>query len=369
MNTLTLSGSRSVAGGLGLVAGGCAVLVGLGPLGAAAPAHATAPAPGATAEIGGFGLEVTGNAHPNELVLRIADNRFKLVDTAPIIPGEGCLTTSAPPGGFAVSCQISRSPTTGAILAVRVDTGEGDDTFVNRAAAPVRARGGFGDDVLTGGPRGDLLSDTSGSNQLFGRGGPDALQTEFGTDEAADRLVGGGGDDDIQAGDGDDVLLGGAGDDTIRPGLGADRIDGGSGTDAAVYLENAHTSGVVVTIDNQPNDGSQPTGPGSTEGDNVLDTIEEVFGTHLRDILIGSNNDDRLEGNLGNDDLVGMRGADTINGGPGQDRLASNGFFGVPVADGSIDVLNGSSDTDTCRIPFTVVEDDATISCEVINED
>jgi hypothetical protein len=39
------------------------------------------------------------------------------------------------------------------------------------------------------------------------------------------------------------------------------------------------------------------------------------------------------------------------------------------VADGSIDVLNGSSDTDSCRIPFEVVKDDATISCELVNDD
>jgi hypothetical protein len=50
--------------------------------------------------------------------------------------------------------------------------------------------------------------------------------------------------------------------------------------------------------------------------------------------------------------------------------MASNQLFGVPVADGSIDGLNGESgDADSCRIPFTVVEDDATVSCELINED
>jgi hypothetical protein len=41
----------------------------------------------------------------------------------------------------------------------------------------------------------------------------------------------------------------------------------------------------------------------------------------------------------------------------------------VPVADGDIDVLDGNSDTDSCRVPFEVVEDDATVSCEFVNED
>ncbi len=41
----------------------------------------------------------------------------------------------------------------------------------------------------------------------------------------------------------------------------------------------------------------------------------------------------------------------------------------MPVADNAIDVLDGNSDTDRCRIPFEVVEDDATVSCELVDED
>jgi hypothetical protein len=59
--------------------------------------------------------------------------------------------------------------------------------------------------------------------------------------------------------------------------------------------------------------------------------------------------------------LIGQCGADDLDGRPGNDNLASNQLFGVPVQDGSIDVLDGSAgDFDRCRVPFTVVEDDAT---------
>jgi Ca2+-binding RTX toxin-like protein len=75
---------------------------------------------------------------------------------------------------------------------VRVDTGDGDDSFDNRAAAPVRVQGGIGD--------------FSGSNRLFGRGGGDSVQTELGSDTNDDRIAGGAGADDIDGGPGSDHL-------------------------------------------------------------------------------------------------------------------------------------------------------------------
>ena len=321
---------------------------------------------GSTAEVGGFGLTVTGNGVANRMVLDLPGNRYLLTDTSQITAGEGCRVVPVPGPRFGVSCEVTRTPI-GALQSVRVRTGGADDTFRNDSPAPVRADGEAGNDTLTGGPAGDLLSDNSGRNELIGRGNSDTLQADFGNDALPDVFHGGGGDDDFRGGDSSDLFLGGPGNDFMRGGLGADTFDGGPGTeDAVVYLEFPHdATRVSASIDGVANDGTLNSG----EGDNVLETIEQLFGTHNDDILQGSNEDDVLEGNLGNDVLVGLRGADEVDGGPGNDTLASNQLFGVPVADGSIDVLNGNSDTDSCRIPFTVVEDDATISCELINED
>jgi len=63
-------------------------------------------------------------------------------------------------------------------------------------------------------------------------------------------------------------------------------------------------------------------------------------------------------------------GADGLAGGLGDDSLYSNQFAGVPVEDGAIDTLDGSTaEVDFCRIPFAAVEADVTISCESIDQD
>jgi Ca2+-binding RTX toxin-like protein len=321
---------------------------------------------GSTAVVGPSGLTWTGNAVANSMVMEISGDRLRLTDAFEIAAGDGCRVIAVPGPRFGASCEIVRLPS-GAPRSVTVNTGSGDDTFRNDSVAPVRADGQLGNDRLTGGAAGDRLVDNSGSNFLNGRGNGDSLGTDFGNDLLSDEVRGGAGDDDFRGGDSSDLFVGGAGNDTFRGGLGADTFDGGPGTeDAVVYLEFPHDAArVSASIDGVANDGTLNAG----EGDNVLETVEQLFGTHNDDILQGSNEDDVLEGNLGNDVLVGLRGADEVGGGPGNDTLASNQLFGAPVQDGSIDVLDGSSDTDSCRIPFTVVEDDATISCELINED
>ena len=72
---------------------------------------------------------------------------------------------------------------------------------------------------------------------------------------------------------------------------------------------------------------------------------------------------------MGNDNLIGGRGPDVVEGGQGDDQLAGNDLFGVTVADGSIDTLNGGDGTDYCRVPFFSVATDMLISCENVNQD
>ncbi|WP_027998875.1 M10 family metallopeptidase C-terminal domain-containing protein [Sinorhizobium arboris] len=134
------------------------------------------------------------------------------------------------------------------------------------------AKGGAGNDTITG---------NAAANALWGNGGND-------------RLIGG---------DGNDNLVGGTG---------ADRLDGGNGTDLANY-SNAAT-GIVADLYS----------PGSNTGEAAGDTyvsIERLYGSAFNDSLRGDNRANLLNGLAGNDTLYGRDGNDTLIGGNGADRL------------------------------------------------
>jgi Ca2+-binding RTX toxin-like protein len=95
----------------------------------------------------------------------------------------------------------------------------GNDTFVNNTSIPCLAKGGAGNDSLTGG---------SGDDTLIGGNGKDTLNGGAGND----RLIGGNGDDVLIGGLGDDTLKGGPGNDELHGGLGQDTLDGHPGHDS-----------------------------------------------------------------------------------------------------------------------------------------
>jgi len=67
--------------------------------------------------------------------------------------------------------------------------------------------------------------------------------------------------------------------------------------------------------------------------------------------MIGNKGRNIFEGFDGDDTLIGDLGVDDLRGGTGNDTLARNQLFGVPVADGAIDKLDGFTGTDRCRVP------------------
>jgi Ca2+-binding RTX toxin-like protein len=127
---------------------------------------------------------------------------------------------------------------------------------------------------------------------------------------------------------------------------GADFIVGAEGTDTADY--SASPAGVHVDLEV----GVGPFGEGSgghAEGD-VLQFVENVFGSAFNDILrgtsqipqigipgnnllVGGAGKDVLYGLSGNDTLMGDEGADILEGGPGDDNLSGG--------DGKDDLLGG----------------------------
>ncbi len=136
---------------------------------------------------------------------------------------------------------------------------------------------------------------------------------------ADDLLVGTSGRDALVGKDGDDVLIG-----LDR----ADILEGGAGIDTASY-EDSRT-GVEVNLATGEAEG------GDAEGD-VLSGIEN---------LIGSPDDDLLEGDSGSNGIQGRAGDDVLLGGAGNDLLI--GDAGDDILDGGlgIDALLGGAGND-----------------------
>ena len=192
--------------------------------------------------------------------------------------------------------------------------GEGDNVLGNVTGMV----GGYGDDWLEAGPNGSGLLGGGGSDTLLGSPG-------------ADGLNGGDGDDRLIAGDGDDRLVGAGG---------ADVLSGGGGLDEVAYdgLAPLHLS-----IGDGPNDGA----PG--EGDDIQAGVESLIGGDGADVLIGDDGPNQLIAYGGRDVLRGLGGADRLIGwddgdeldaGAGPDLVEAGALDRPLLADGEADRLN-----------------------------
>ncbi|MCF6232298.1 MAG: M10 family metallopeptidase C-terminal domain-containing protein [Rhodobacteraceae bacterium] len=95
--------------------------------------------------------------------------------------------------------------------------GSGDDTITGNILANV-LNGGKGNDTISGGDKGDTLKGGAGKDTLSG-------------DQGSDTLIGGGGRDTLQGGSGKDALRGGGGHDKLKGGGGNDTLKGQAGND------------------------------------------------------------------------------------------------------------------------------------------
>jgi Ca2+-binding RTX toxin-like protein len=172
-----------------------------------------------------------------------------------------------------------------AVLTITVSDGAADGTV----EITLRAAGGGN----------DALSETAGSDMLFGQSGNDSLSGEGGIDV----LCGGSGNDALDGGDGDDTMSGGGGVDTLTGGAGDDAMSGDSGTD-------------------------------SLSGGDGADTMS------------GGSGNDTLEGGAGADAMSGDSGNDRLTGGPGGDR-----FGGGPGTDSATDLSAAEGDSQDGTIP------------------
>lgn len=220
-------------------------------------------------------------------------------------------------------------------------------------------RGLEGADLLVGGEEHDDLFGGPDRDDLRGGDGPDTIHGDAGNDvlsggDDGDDLFGGSDDDQLDGDDDDDALLGDAGSDTLDGGPGPDTpIDGGPDVDTLVY--DFRTQNVLV----DPESGGlfAPADDGELgEGDQVLDTVENVTGGSGDDTLTGTAAANTLIGNGGNDTLDGLGGPDTLEGGFGLDLLKSR---------------DGVRDEDFCGPDADTVEaellDNVSLDCENVN--
>lgn len=337
----------------------------------AAAAVAAAAAPGSTVAVtGNTGLKVLrytglGTAANTVTVSGFGPTQFLLTDTLPIQVGAGCAPQTVPAGLFGVAC-TAPVDSEGEFASLTVDLGAGRDSVTNLAPARMSAFGGAGDDAMTGGPLNDSFFDTAGANTIRGRSGDDLMNTDSSTDTLTDVLEGGRGDDALFAGPSKDELIGGSGDDVMQGGLGADLFDGGSGRDHVSYTDSAHASArVFVSLDGTANDGQFPPN-GTSEGDNVFQSVEDITGNSGADQLVGNDSNNRLVGLGGDDFLEGGEGKDDLQGGSGVDGLFGKEFLGAGLIDGEVDSLDGGADAPD-RCSASVVDGDLTTGCEIVD--
>lgn len=224
-----------------------------------------------------------------------------------------------------------------------VQLGGGSDVYAGAAGRVSGAVDGqAGDDLLTGGRDDDVLLGGEGDDILRGMAGDDLLD-------------GGDGFDFLIGGLGDDTLLASSGDDTLVGGAGADRLNGDVGIDLADYRHSA--AGVTIDLALGLASG------GDAAGDELV-FIENLRGSALDDLLLGSDvgnsffgggGQDTLRGLAGNDTLNGEAGQDLLEGGLGNDVLSGGDGEDTLVGGAGVDVLRGGTGADLFR--YLSIED------------
>nr|WP_275116187.1 calcium-binding protein [Aliiroseovarius subalbicans] len=181
------------------------------------------------------------------------------------------------------------------------------------------------DTALVGGPGNDILEATPGDDIVLGGGGDDYLHGGPGNDQlsggdGADHVHGGSGDDTVYADAGDDLVVGGAGADWLSGGLGDDRVFGEDGNDILAG-----------------NGGADMLSGGA--GDDLLYGPAGVTNAITHTDL---DEGDMLFGGAGND-AIGLGNFDVATGGEGNDTFVM-GTWTQPGQAGSIEDFDPAED-------------------------
>jgi Ca2+-binding RTX toxin-like protein len=236
----------------------------------------------------GSSLVIQGSPEADDIHLSLGAGGWTVTDTAGIAAGDGCLNS----GPNTVVC--GGAPSLSLIVATG---GTGSDEIVIEGSVPagahVRVNGNAGGDTLVGGNGDDVL---------------EAGENYNGPDNGNDTLVGNAGSDVLYADPGADNLSGGPGNDLLVNSVATCQghtFDGGPGEDTVSYARSDAKLQIAI--------GGTGSTPGCGTPDQVLGDNESLEGSDGPDTLIGDNGDNSMLGHLGADTFIGKGGSDFID--------------------------------------------------------
>ncbi|MFL2801684.1 MAG: calcium-binding protein, partial [Paracoccaceae bacterium] len=189
------------------------------------------------------------------------------------------------------------------------------------------------------GATGQTINGTEENDELIGGSGDDIINALAGNDN----VNAGGGNDTIYTGSGDDQILGGEGDDKIiQSGSGTQFYDGGEGIDTVeldfsifsfVNLNPEYANIVEIDFKNGI--------IGQVGNENKRDTFTNIenasiVGDYSFSInVVGDEKDNVISGGSGNDHLIGGQGNDVISTGAGNDTVFAGSGNDIIIQNGS----------------------------------
>jgi Ca2+-binding RTX toxin-like protein len=226
----------------------------------------------------------------------------------PIVAGEGCALA----GPQTARCPIATVPT-----GLFLNGSARADTIVVEPSVPATASA-----TIVGG---------LGVDELVGGAGDDSLDADAGV-QVGDVVRGGAGDDALTSGT---VLDGEGGSDLLIAGPCGETIDGGPGIDSVSFARmeqgvEATLGGTAGFAPGRGILGGCGTDRGGPPPTRISTTVESIEGSANGDILsgdggpniiLGRGGDDMIRGGGGDDFLVGGLGIDSIYGDAAADRL------------------------------------------------
>jgi Ca2+-binding RTX toxin-like protein len=166
----------------------------------------------------------------------------------------------------------------------------------------------------------------------------------------ADNILGAGGNDTLNGGDGNHSIYGDWANDSLNSGAGEDFMYGGEGNDALDVLEadidkgigddvyigedNDAFNALKADIDTGIGDDfillSHPIVVGDSFNNHLIGTgaADTIFGVGGNDTIEGLGGNDRIHGDSGNDLLYSGEGQDSMYGGSGNDTLSALALVG-----------------------------------------
>ncbi|MDI1313707.1 calcium-binding protein, partial [Prosthecobacter sp.] len=301
--------------------------------------------------LGGMGVDTITTGSGNDTIL--GDNGTATYDSATgtAIISDMISTQLSLGGDDIISAGSGNNILIGGFGADRITSLEGDDIVAGDNAHAVFSAAGIltfftsispeigGDDIIDagdgnnivlGGLGADTITTGTGADLLIGDNGNATFTTAgiltFLT--TSDHTLGG--NDTLRSGAGDDLVFGGAGSDYIDGGEGNDTLIGDNGYYSQIALLYLHQPRGIILLEENVN-----VLDGRVEGDDI------ILGGAGNDIIYGEGGADSLDGGSGDDTIFGGADNDLIQGGLDNDTLLGGAGY---------DFLDGGYGSDTLYV-------------------